>query len=85
MSDRKGAPQGTHFWFMTVQVDHAGAGTGNRIYTYSGLCTPGRGSTPLDMFTDLVAGVVDKVAQGDPSVTAANVAVIAHDIRPNKF
>lgn len=69
-------PQGTHFWFMTVQTpNNAGAW----LAYYQGTRTPRPGQTRQDLFNAILTELPD----GDPRTTGA--VVLAFDIQPNQL
>lgn len=69
-------PQGTHFWFMTMQTPNA---AGYFMNSYQGTWTPGPEETRLDMFNSLRS----LVEETDPRSRGGTV--IAFDIQPNQI
>ncbi|MFB7707903.1 hypothetical protein [Streptomyces sp. NPDC056105] len=70
------AKQGTHFWFMVIQIPNWG---GYCVTSYQGALTPKLGATRLDMFNEIRADIdeVDPQARGG--------AAIAFDIQLNEL
>jgi hypothetical protein len=69
--------QGTHFWFLTIQMPGEGGTTS--VGSYQGTLTPSRKETRLDALNklrDLVAKQYPKTKDG---------VVLAFDIQPNKL
>lgn len=68
--------QGTHFWFMSIQVANP---QGYTLWDLQGTITPVPGVTRLDLFNGLRADA----AEHRPELRSG--AVIAFDIQPNQL
>jgi hypothetical protein len=69
-------PQGTHFWFLTMQTPNA---AGYYLSSYQGTFTPPAGATRLDAFNE----VRQLVERNDPPSRGGTV--LAFDIQPNQI
>jgi hypothetical protein len=68
--------QGTHFWFMTMQVPNA---LGLYVNSYQGTWSPSLGATRFELFNE----IRDYVERNDPKI--AGGMVLAFDIQPNQL
>lgn len=67
-------PQGSHFWFMTIQTANA---AGYYLNSYQGTWTPVPGETRLDVFNAIRRFVEEK----DPRCMGGVATVF--DVQPN--
>lgn len=67
-------PQGSHFWFMTIQTANA---TGYYVNSYQGAWTPAPGETRLDVFNAIRRFVEEQ----DPRSRGG--VVTGFDLQPN--